>query len=395
LGKHKKKVMDTCNEIILKTCKLFGESRPRPVTKTSFEGFGNNLDMVLKFMTNNANGGAGRDEAETEERRPQTKASSPLMDFTLLSMGMGMKQSDEDSISDMMDLTEFGLKDGVKSKLGNMKKKLENMKKQHPQLKKNNANLSIRQQMRKNENLMIRRRPPLLPTTTTTTTTTTPLTTGAGIFPHFSSKTPYEADQNSERPPTNVDDAEVIRHQQMMEQMEEITKLEEIMLQQVEDEEKKLSQPRTTSAGSRLRTRPMMNGGTRSGRPPATSQIPETTTSDMFNEARKIKTADGTRLSSLMTRRPDIHSRRPMTSSRPEVPFDEINTTNPFLRRNPSTRVRQDMNSGRPTAASQPPSTRHTFKPKRPTTTGTGFTNISTIFLSFFYLFSKLLLNCF
>jgi hypothetical protein len=27
--------------------------------------------------------------------------------------------------------------------------------------------------------------------------------------------------------------------------------------------------------------------------------------------------------------------------------------------------------------------------------TGTGFTNISTIFLSFFYLFSKLLLNCF
>jgi hypothetical protein len=26
---------------------------------------------------------------------------------------------------------------------------------------------------------------------------------------------------------------------------------------------------------------------------------------------------------------------------------------------------------------------------------GTGFTNISTIFLSFFYLFSKLLLNCF
>jgi hypothetical protein len=222
------------------------------VTKTSFEGFGNNLDMVLKFMTNNANGGAGRDEAETEERRPQTKASSPLMDFTLLSMGMGMKQSDEDSISDMMDLTEFGLKDGVKSKLGNMKKKLENMKKQHPQLKKNNANLSIRQQMRKNENLMIRRRPPLLPTTTTTTTTTTPLTTGAGIFPHFSSKTPYEADQNSERPPTNVDDAEVIRHQQMMEQMEEITRLEEIMLQQVEDEEKELSQPRTTSGGSRL-----------------------------------------------------------------------------------------------------------------------------------------------
>jgi hypothetical protein len=28
LGKHKKKVMDTCNKIVLKTCHLFGESRP-------------------------------------------------------------------------------------------------------------------------------------------------------------------------------------------------------------------------------------------------------------------------------------------------------------------------------------------------------------------------------
>jgi hypothetical protein len=32
---------------------------------------------------------------------------------------------------------------------------------------------------------------------------------------------------------------------------------------------------------------------------------------------------------------------------------------------------------------------------KRPERPGTGFTNISTIFLSFFYLFSKSLLNCF
>jgi hypothetical protein len=36
-----------------------------------------------------------------------------------------------------------------------------------------------------------------------------------------------------------------------------------------------------------------------------------------------------------------------------------------------------------------------TIVSKRETTTGTGFTNISTIFLSFFYLFSIFFLNCF
>ncbi len=168
----------------------------------------NNLDMVLKFM--------GGQEMEDDNESPVGGGGGdPLQDFTLMSMGL---PTDDESLSAMMSMTEFGLKDGVKAKLGTMRTKL-------------------KEQMMKKKKNELRRRPAMdvaMPATTESPATST---ISDEKFPHYPSKTPYAStpsqtdmkDEPTPSPTSELSDSDMDL-EQMLEEMNAVRQLEELMM---------------------------------------------------------------------------------------------------------------------------------------------------------------------
>ena len=140
----------------------------------------NNLDMVLKFMTKDQilGTGAGAGNQKAVGTRVKVPQGRPVNDLTLLSMGV--QSDDDDAISAMMEMTEFGLKNDSGE---------EEQEEKDRQRDKSKAKHRTKQ---KNDNMLTRRRPrPSRPSPTTTTSSVDDKRKPSEKFPHYPSKTPY------------------------------------------------------------------------------------------------------------------------------------------------------------------------------------------------------------
>ena len=353
----------------------------------------NNLDMVLKFMTKeqilgtlpDAEGVRGK-EVGAEGKRPPSQGR-PVSDLTLMSMGV--QSDDDDAISAMMELTEFGLKndsggEGEEQEEQGEQERQRGMSKAKPRGRK------------KNDNLQTRRRPrPSRPSPTTTSSSTYETGKPSEKFPHYPSKTPYGSTPELptststgtpprttfEQPtstPDEIDDEDVLADLELdlQAELDAIRKLQETIEDKEAEEESggnmKLAigvGKNDGSGGKRIRTqRPLRtrrpitqatrfkpfnqselfknfeNVDTRSkttadtqgAKPPAAE---ESERDEMSNvELQKVK-APATVTTTMKTRRPGVAdkattSRRPMLNARPGLEqSDTSSRNNPFMRR--------------------------------------------------------------
>ena len=376
----------------------------------------NNLDMVLRFMTKDqilgtmpGPGADGEREKEVEagDRRPPTRGR-PLSDLTLLSMGV--QSDDDDAISAMMELAEFGLKKDNGGR-GEEEKKEE----QEGKDRQRGTSKAKHRGRQKNGNLQTRRRPrPSRPSPTTTTSYIDDETRKPSEkFPHYPSKTPYgsttelttstsagiapvvrfkpfnqsELFQNLENVDTRtettsmskpevIDEEDVLANLELdlQSELDAIRKLQDTIKDEEAEEDGKGNKKLAIGGGKndglggkRIRAqRPMRTRRpiTQATRPPV---VEESERDEMSNvELQKVK-APANVMTTLKTRRPgvtdkDTTSRKPLLNARPG--FEQSDTpsrNNPFMRRKKRPRPTKKT-SRQPTPSSTiPPFLR--FKP--------------------------------
>lgn len=384
----------------------------------------NNLDMVLKFMTKDqilgtmpGAEGAREKEVEAGSKRPPSRGR-PVSDLTLLSMGV--QSDDDDAISAMMELTEFGLKKDRDSAAaaGEGEEEQERRGEHSEQARQRGMGKAKHRGRKKNENLQTRgRRPrPSRPSPTTTISSSTEETgKPSEKFPHYPSKTPYgsttelptstgtgtaqvvrfkpfnqsELLKNLESGKTRtktasmakpdadvVDDDDILADLELdlQAELDAIRKLQDTIKDKEAEEESKGNMKleigggkKDGLGGKRLRAkRPMRTRRpvTQGSRPPV---VEESEKDEMSNfELQKVR-APPTVMTTMKTRRPGVTgkattSRRPMLNARPDVEqSDTPARNNPFMRRKKRPRP-TTKTSRQPTAApTTPPFVR--FKP--------------------------------
>ena len=376
----------------------------------------NNLDMVLKFMTKDQilGTGAGAGNQKALGTRVKVPQGRPVNDLTLLSMGV--QSDDDDAISAMMEMTEFGLKNDSGE---------EEQEEKDRQRDKSKAKHRTKQ---KNDNMLTRRRPrPSRPSPTATTSSVDDKRKPSEKFPHYPSKTPYgsstemptsispgkepvvrfkpfnqtELFQNFENvgsrtkstgtsEPDGTDDEDVLADLELdlQAELDAIRKLQDTIKDKGSEEGRKGNvkvakiNGKTDGPSGKTRTqaqRPMrtrrpvlrfkpfnqtelfQNFQNQATRPPAAEESEKDEMSHV--ELQKVK-APGNMAASMKTRRPGVAttSRRPATDARPALDHsDPPVRSNPFMRRNKRPRPTK-ITSRQPTAApTTPPFVR--FKP--------------------------------
>ena len=380
-------------------------SRFKPFSKSEllskFQSGGaveNNLDMVLRFMTKDQilgtmpGPGAVRvreDEVKTGGKSPPQ--GRPVSDLTLMSMGV--QSDDDDAISAMMELTEFGLKnDSGRQGEGE----------QEGQDRQRGMSKAKNRTRKKNANVLTRRRPrPSRPSPSTTSSSVDETGEPSEKFPHYPSKTPYgsttelptrtgtgtapfvrfkpfnqsELLQNLENVDTGTDTMskpDVIDDEDVLEDLELNLQAELDAIRKLQDtikvkeaEEAKLANADGKSVG--------MGGKRKKAQIPKRTRRPITQTTrqpveeesekdEMSNvELQKVK-APANVITTTRTRRPDTTSRRPMLNKRPTSEHtDAPSRNNPFMRRKKRPRPATKTSRNPTEAPTTPPFVR--FKP--------------------------------
>ena len=308
----------------------------------------NNLDMVLKFMSKDQILGTvpGADARRKEEggvgtRAPGPSQARPVSDLTLMSMGV--PSDDDDAISAMMELTEFGLKSGAGGDEprgnddGGAQGKSERLRERGMSKPKNRGK-------KKNENLQTRRRPrPSRPLPTTISSTTEETGSPFERFPHYPSKTPYGSTTvlptgNSTETPTlttfelpkaGPDDVLTELELDLQAELDEIRKLQEtIQNKEVAKEGKRFS---AASAVEGIAS----NEGSFGGKRLSTQQVPTKTRRPMAVATSPPVTEESVEKDEMShIELQKVASKRPELSTKPRLQEPDVPLrNNPFMRR--------------------------------------------------------------